>query len=317
MISNNGHDENGKYNSGKAGDQTGTEWVICNWYDSGWKCVLRHPDPTIREMIATHAEKAANNNNCGYDMYERYTYGEALKAAKEDPSKIDKPCESDCSSGITANVKSIGRIACKEELANLPHNLTTHGMRSAFKKAGFEVLTAAKYLKSDAYLLRGDIILNDDKHVTTNLTTGSKVKIQNEPADDGMLRRGSKGDAVKMLQTNLNSVMNAGLDVDGSFGPKTEAAVKDFQKKFNLEVDGIYGPKSTEAMTKALSTPKTYKYKVKGVTSFLNIRADKTSNSASIGKLYNGDIIDTLYTEGKWAKLAGAGWVYTDFIEKV
>jgi peptidoglycan hydrolase-like protein with peptidoglycan-binding domain len=51
---------------------------------------------------------------------------------------------------------------------------------------------------------------------------------------------GSRGDEVKELQTALN---NAGysLDVDGSFGSKTQAAVKDYQKKNNLAVDGIVG----------------------------------------------------------------------------
>ena len=28
MISNCGHDENGRYSGGKAGDQTGTEWQV-------------------------------------------------------------------------------------------------------------------------------------------------------------------------------------------------------------------------------------------------------------------------------------------------
>lgn len=44
MISNCGHDERGKYSGGKAGDQTGTEWQVINWYNRPWKCVLRHPD---------------------------------------------------------------------------------------------------------------------------------------------------------------------------------------------------------------------------------------------------------------------------------
>ena len=41
MISNCGHDERGKYSRGKAGDQTGTEWQVINWYNRPWKCVLR------------------------------------------------------------------------------------------------------------------------------------------------------------------------------------------------------------------------------------------------------------------------------------
>lgn len=37
MISNCGHDERGRYSSGKAGDQTGTEWYIRSWYNHKWK----------------------------------------------------------------------------------------------------------------------------------------------------------------------------------------------------------------------------------------------------------------------------------------
>ena len=55
------------------------------------------------------------------------------------------------------------------------------------------------------------------------------------------IRRGSNGDSVKALQWCLNVLINAGLFVDGKFGPSTEAAVKTFQKKAGLTVDGIAG----------------------------------------------------------------------------
>lgn len=50
------------------------------------------------------------------------------------------------------------------------------------------------------------------------------------------LKRGLSGEPVKMLQAKL------GLGADGSFGPKTEAAVKEFQSKNGLKADGIAGP---------------------------------------------------------------------------
>ena len=59
MISNCGHDERGKYSGGKAGDQTGTEWQVINWYNRPWKCVLRHPDAATRKLIAQMAKAAA------------------------------------------------------------------------------------------------------------------------------------------------------------------------------------------------------------------------------------------------------------------
>ena len=51
---------------------------------------------------------------------------------------------------------------------------------------------------------------------------------------------GSQGNDVKTLQEMLNSY-GYSLDVDGKFGPKTLAAVKDYQKKNKLVVDGIVG----------------------------------------------------------------------------
>ena len=48
----------------------------------------------------------------------------------------------------------------------------------------------------------------------------------------------------KAVQYALNQLMGAGLKVDGNFGPKTIAAVKKFQKKYNLTVDGRVGPKT-------------------------------------------------------------------------
>lgn len=54
------------------------------------------------------------------------------------------------------------------------------------------------------------------------------------------LKYGSKGDEVKELQTALNN-NGYNLDVDGSYGSKTQAAVKDYQTKNNLKVDGVVG----------------------------------------------------------------------------
>jgi peptidoglycan hydrolase-like protein with peptidoglycan-binding domain len=73
------------------------------------------------------------------------------------------------------------------------------------------------------------------------------------PSTDGTLRRGSTGNGVRTLQTNLNKVMGSGLTVDGSFGPATEAALKAFQSKYKLTVDGIYGPQSAAMMKGALA----------------------------------------------------------------
>ena len=60
----------------------------------------------------------------------------------------------------------------------------------------------------------------------------------------GYFRKGDKGTQVKNLQKFLNWSGGYGLVVDGDFGVKTLAAVKDFQKKNGLDVDGLFGKKS-------------------------------------------------------------------------
>lgn len=54
---------------------------------------------------------------------------------------------------------------------------------------------------------------------------------------------GSTGSAVSKLQTILNE-HGYGLAVDGIFGEKTRAAVRDYQKRYNLKLDGIAGPET-------------------------------------------------------------------------
>lgn len=55
------------------------------------------------------------------------------------------------------------------------------------------------------------------------------------------LTKGSKGDEVKEMQKIVGA-----NPVDGDFGPKTEAAVREWQAKHDQHVDGIWGPGSAK-----------------------------------------------------------------------
>jgi len=63
-----------------------------------------------------------------------------------------------------------------------------------------------------------------------------------------VLFRGLKAAAVKPLQVLLNHHLNAALEIDGSFGPATEAAVEQFQKKQGLARDKRVGPATWAAL---------------------------------------------------------------------
>ena len=59
---------------------------------------------------------------------------------------------------------------------------------------------------------------------------------------------GATGDAVRRLQRALRRTPNLGVTLTGTFGPKTETAVKEFQQGAGLVVDGIVGPQTWAAL---------------------------------------------------------------------
>lgn len=76
---------------------------------------------------------------------------------------------------------------------------------------------------------------------------------QTWPAIIVQVQQGSQGDAVRGVQSqfqarNLSGDPSKGLQVDGIFGPKTDAAVRGFQQAAGLAVDGIVGPFTWNAL---------------------------------------------------------------------
>ena len=69
---------------------------------------------------------------------------------------------------------------------------------------------------------------------------------------DKNIQKGQSGEAVKELQRSLNTIMGAGLKVDGIFGSGTQKAVKEFQSKYGLTADGIAGPKTNAKINSLL-----------------------------------------------------------------
>ena len=75
------------------------------------------------------------------------------------------------------------------------------------------------------------------------LTPVTQVKNTN----NGLLRKGDTGVAIKLLQHRLNLV-GSQLTEDGIWGVQTDSAVRGYQYKAGLTVDGIVGPKTQAAL---------------------------------------------------------------------
>lgn len=239
-------DENGKANSGSAGDQTGKEVCTRNWYlnSKGW-VVLRCKDADKREKIAEAMEKACANDQIGYDQYQRDTLFNNVKASGFDPAKTTKKVETDCS----ALVRVCIAYAYGEDKAG---NIRTVTEPATLVKTGlFEKLTEDKYCKSSDYLLRGDILCTPvSGHTVVVLDDGAKVAPNTTEevcnVNLSVLKKGAVGDQVKALQILLIGYgYSCGkYGADGDFGSATENAVEAFQEDNNLTVDGVVGPKT-------------------------------------------------------------------------
>lgn len=261
-ISNCGHDESGRYAGGKAGDQTGTEYQIMNWYSRPWLCVLRFNDAKIAAMIADMATKGAQNNLIGYDQgtagnsNDRYSFWQHLKASNYDPAQITVACESDCSASTAAIVKGAGYRLNNTKLKAVSIYLTTRNMRAAMKAAGAKVLTDSRYLTSGDYLKAGDILLNDNHHVAIAVTSGSKSSNTSTNTSTGgkymfepkLVKLGSEGTSVLLLQEILIARGFKGkngktLSLSRKADANTIYALKQYQKSRNgvLVVDGECG----------------------------------------------------------------------------
>lgn len=73
-----------------------------------------------------------------------------------------------------------------------------------------------------------------------------------EPGSSGTIY----GSVTRMLQSQLNQ-NGFDLEIDGSYGPKTVQAVKDFQQDHSLHVDGIAGPRTLNLLDLKADHPMT------------------------------------------------------------
>ena len=132
---------------GEAGDQTGHEVEVSNYYEGKNLAVYRAKSAAVAEQIVSFMERAASNSNIGYSQGKaRYTLYDACGAVEFKPEKITQPVNCDCSSLVAA--------ACVSAGLDVPKTMTTNTQDKALTKTGaFDVLHGAS-----VKLQRGDIV---------------------------------------------------------------------------------------------------------------------------------------------------------------
>lgn len=251
-------DENKKIKGGVAGDQTGGEVCTRLWYNKSWSFLLRPASAELTEKSAKACEAACENMNIGYDQNQRNTLYTQARKTGFDLSKITTPCECDCSS-----LMHVCALAGGANITYGSNGAATINMKSRFTANGeYKVLTDKKYLTSDKYLKRGDILVSPGSHTVMVLENGSTAGSAGTTTVKPKLY--SQKDFVKDVQKAT------GAKVDGIAGKETisktvtvsakknrkHAVVRPLQKWLNTlgydcgTVDGIAGPKFTAAVNK-------------------------------------------------------------------
>lgn len=100
-----------------------------------------------------------------------------------------------------------------------------------------ENLTDAENHPKSYYKTKGD-------SGTAGESDGDKKKVVSTIDSFSVVQRGDKGDSVKEVQEMLVNLGFLSSAVDGSYGPKTEQAVTDFQQAAGIEVTGIIDEKT-------------------------------------------------------------------------
>jgi hypothetical protein len=254
-------DENGKAKYGRAGDQTGKEVVISDWYlhPKKWY-VLRCKDVDKREKIAQAMEKACKNSQIGYDQSGRYTLFNNVKDKGFDPSKTTKPVETDCSELTRVCIA----YAYGKDVTGV---MRTDILPTVLVKTGlFTKYTSKQYCQSSAYLRRGDILCTRSQgHVVVVLSDGAMV--EDKLTVDGVWAKDTTRKTQKVLGTYVDGIVSNQPEVNKKYLPaastlswefKTEdyadgsSMVKAIQKLVGSEPDGWCGKNTVKAIQQFL-----------------------------------------------------------------
>lgn len=210
-------DENGRARGGQAGDQTGKEVCIREWYNKPWGYVIRFKEKAMAEKVAECMEKAAANIYIGYDQNQRNTLLNKARKYNFDVSKVKEPCETDCSALVS--------VACM--YAGIPESaLTLYGncahtrnLRQMLKATGeVDVYSTIPYVAKQDKLKRGDILLKEGSHVAVVVSTGELKDLDTIAREvirgkwgngaERMQRLRAAGYNPQMVQARVNEILS-------------------------------------------------------------------------------------------------------------
>ncbi len=207
-------DENGNARGGLAGDQTGREIRIQDWYnrDGGWGVCLVPTDTRIAALAVAFAIQIANDDSFGYDQDERWTGLTAIQDAGDIASAEDS--EMDCSSLIDVIYLLAGLDVDRGYTGNLERRYLATGLFVAHREA--------EYLNSPDYAPKGSIYLTAGKHVAILIDDGSESPMTTEEIfESGEGGSDTEAPYVKIIDSvNVRNLPGKVMNDDGGLEPR-------------------------------------------------------------------------------------------------
>ena len=167
--------------------------------------------------------------------------------------------------------------------------------------------------------LPGTKFCRPDYSIVTSIKSNSSTNTSTTTATKNWIEYGDKGNDVKTLQTKLNKV-GYKLEVDGICGNATVAAIKDFQRKYNLTVDGQAGKNTITKLNSVIAAKenKNFKAFVGACTTDSTSVYQKATGATTLAtypKLNRGNLVDVVGVSGSRYKIKIAN-AYTGYIDK-
>ena len=177
---------------------------------------------------------------------------------------------------------SLRKGATGSAVKNLQTKLKKLGFYNAYVDGSYgDTTVAAVKAFQKKYNLTADGVAGSE--TLKKLDTAYKSAGSNTSTDDDSLRKGATGSAVKNLQTKLKKLGFYNASIDGDYGDTTVAAVKAFQKKYNLTADGVAGSETLKKLD----------------TAYKNADSNTSTDDDSLRKGATGTAVKTLQTNLK------------------
>ena len=298
-------DENGKAKGGKAGDQTKKEVCIRDWYNSTWDYMIRFNNIEMGKKAAKIMQDMAQNDNVGYDQYNRNSILVEAEKVNFDVSKIKTKCESDCSSAVT--VACIGAGVPKAAVYKDNNCSTTRTLRKNLLATGLvTVFNTTKDTRSCENARTGDIYIKEGSHVIMVIEDSPNVIAEETAKKASELPKLELGQKVKLKE---GATYYNGKTIP-SWVFKSTLYVRKFEGAFvvfsTLQTGAVTGK---TAATNLIPIEEVKIKKVKVTASALNVRKGAGTAYPVIKTLKKDTVCEIVAEKNNWGELKDGGWI--------